>query len=99
MSARLAARGRASARTGRRAIHAPNAGRVAAGFLLIAVGLSLFPAYLHLLGWGYLAIVFLADGMFIYAALHSAANPSRSQRVTKYGMIVALGAFLAGAFL
>ncbi len=92
-------RGDADRRTLPQRIGGANAGRVAAGFLLIAVGLSLFPAYLRVLGWGYLAIVFLADGMFIYAALHSAANPSRSQRVTKYGMIVALGAFLAGAFL
>jgi hypothetical protein len=37
--------------------------------------------------------------MFIYAALHSAANPTQSQRVTKYAMVVALVAFLAGGLL
>ncbi|HYU07108.1 MAG TPA: UbiA family prenyltransferase [Thermoplasmata archaeon] len=80
-------------------VGALNAGFAAAGFLVIAVGLSLFPAYFGVLGLGYLVVVLLADGMFIYAALHSAANPSRSQRVTKYAMIVALAAFLAGAFV
>jgi len=52
---------------------------------------------LHVLSVAYAALVIPADGMFIYAALHSAANPARSQRVAKYGMIVALAAFLAGA--
>src|SRR6266571_1434149 len=80
-------------------VGAANAGFAAAGFLVVAVGLSLFPAYFGVLGLGYLVVVLLADGMFIYAALHSAANPSRSQRVTKYAMIVALAAFLAGAFV
>ncbi len=80
-------------------VGAANAGFAAAGFLVVAVGLSLFPTYLGVLGLGYLVVVLLADGMFIYAALHSAANPSRSQRVTKYAMIVALAAFLAGAFV
>src|SRR3990170_634306 len=42
------------------------------------------------------ALVVPADGMFIYAALYSAARPTASQRVAKYGMIVALVAFLAG---
>ncbi len=80
-------------------VGAANAGFAATGFLVIAVGLSLFPSYFGVLGLGYLIVVLVADGMFIYAALHSAANPSRSQRVTKYAMIVALAAFLAGAFV
>ncbi len=80
------------------------AGGVAAVALLIGVAWSLLPLLQRILfiGYGnlaYAALVVPADGMFIYAALHSAANPGRSQRVTKYGMIVALAAFLAGAFL
>jgi 4-hydroxybenzoate polyprenyltransferase len=62
------------------------------------VVLSLVPLVLGVLSVWYAILVIPADGMFIYAALHSAANPSRSQRVTKYAMIVALVAFLAGAF-
>jgi len=75
------------------------AGIVAAICLLIGVALSLVPFAFGVLSLGYAILVIPADGMFIYAALHSAANPARSQRVTKYGMIVALAAFLAGAFV
>jgi len=75
------------------------AGFVAAIALFVGVALSLVPLALGVLSLGYAILVIPADGMFIYAALHSAANPARSQRVTKYGMIVALAAFLAGAFV
>jgi geranylgeranylglycerol-phosphate geranylgeranyltransferase len=85
-------------RTLPRRIGARAAGAVAAFALFASVGLGALPLLLQVLGWGYAILVIPADGMFIYAALHSAANPSRSQRATKYGMIVALAAFLAGAF-
>lgn len=75
------------------------AGRVAALCLGTGVVLSVVPWYTGLLHWAYAPIVLVADGMFIYAAFYSAANPSRAQRVTKYGMVVALLAFLAGALL
>jgi geranylgeranylglycerol-phosphate geranylgeranyltransferase len=75
------------------------AGAVAALVLVLGVALSALPLYFRVLGVGYAILVVPADGMFIYAAFHSAANPARSQRVTKYAMIVALAAFLAGAFL
>lgn len=81
-----------------RRIGARPAGLVAGALLLAAVVLSWVPLVLGTLLWGYALLVIPADGMFIYAAFHSAANPSRSQRVTKYGMIIALAAFLAGAF-
>jgi geranylgeranylglycerol-phosphate geranylgeranyltransferase len=74
------------------------AGLLAAIALLAGAALSSLPLLFQVLGWGFAILVLPADGMFIYAALHSAANPSRSQRVTKYAMIVALAAFLAGAF-
>jgi len=80
-------------------IGAAKAGRLAATCLLAAVALSVLPLYYRLFGLGYAILVALADGMFIYAAFHSAAKPAVSQRVTKYGMIVALAAFLAGALL
>jgi geranylgeranylglycerol-phosphate geranylgeranyltransferase len=78
-------------------IGARRAGIAAAAALAIGVVLSLLPLVLRVLSLGYAILAIPADGMFIYAALHSAANPSRSQRVTKYAMIVALAAFLAGA--
>jgi len=82
-----------------RRIGASRAGAVAALTLALCVALSFLPLYFGVLGIGYAILVLPADGMFIYAALHSATNPARSQRVTKYAMIVALAAFLAGAFL
>ena len=72
------------------------AGLVATGAFVAGVVLSVVPWRLGLLGTGYGIVVLVADGMFIYAALYSAAQPGRSQRVAKYGMIVALVAFLAG---
>jgi len=82
-----------------RRIGASRAGLVAGLALALCVALSFLPLYFGVLGIGYAVLVLPADGMFMYAALHSAANPARSQRVTKYAMIVALAAFLAGAFL
>jgi len=75
------------------------AGGVAAAALLAAVALSAVPWALGILHGSYAVVVLPADGMFIYAALYSAANPARSQRVTKYAMVVALIAFLAGGLL
>ncbi len=78
-------------------IGAAGAGSVAAAALVAGVVLSIVPWYTGILGWAYGPVVLVADGMFIYAAFYSAANPARSQRVTKYAMVVALFAFLAGA--
>ncbi|MCI4371227.1 MAG: UbiA family prenyltransferase [Thermoplasmata archaeon] len=92
-------RGDVDRRTLPKRIGIRNAGLVAAITLLAGVVLSIVPFLTQVLSWSYAALVIPADGMFIYAAFHSARNPSRSQRVTKYGMIVALAAFLAGAFV
>ena len=77
-------------------IGARRAGLVATSAFTAAVVLSVVPWSLQILGFPYAALVVPADGMFIYAALYSAARPTASQRVAKYGMIVALVAFLAG---
>ncbi len=92
-------RGDVDRRTLARRIGVRGAGILAAVSLLAGVALSAVPIGFRILSFGYALLVLPADGMFIYAALHSAANPSRAQRVTKYGMIVALAAFLAGAFV
>ena len=80
-------------------IGAAPAGRVAAAALLAGVALSVLPWIAGILTWPYAIVVLFADGMFIYAAFHSAGRPALSQRVTKYGMVVALIAFLAGGLL
>ncbi len=74
----------------------PAAGRVAQAFLVAAVALSLLPFALGTLGVAYLAIVGVADAIFIYAALYSTRSPGRSERAMKVAMVVALVAFLAG---
>jgi len=89
-------RGDVDRRTLPRRIGARNAGWVAAAAFAAGVAMSVVPWSLGLLGLWYAVVVVVADGMFIYAALHSAARPARSQRVAKYAMIVALAAFLAG---
>lgn len=77
-------------------IGARPAGVLAALAFAAAVALSVVPWSSGLVAPAYAAIVVVADGMFIYAALHSAARPARAQRVAKYAMVVALAAFLAG---
>ena len=86
-------------RTLPRRIGAAPAGRVAAAALVAGVALSAVPWAANVLSWAYAVVVLPADGMFIYAAFYSAANPARSQRITKAAMAVALVAFLAGALL
>ncbi len=80
-------------------IGAMPAGRIAAAALAAGVALSALPWALSILPWPYAVVVLPADGMFIYAAFYSAARPALSQRVTKYGMVVALFAFLVGGLL
>ncbi|TMK44026.1 MAG: hypothetical protein E6G55_11790, partial [Actinobacteria bacterium] len=82
-----------------RRLGVPKAARVATALFLAGVLLSFVPVVLGLFGWAYLAIVLSADGIFIYSGLYSARNPGRAQRTAKYGMIVALVAFLAGGLL
>ena len=75
------------------------AGGVAAGAFVAGAAFSLVPFALRLFGLAYLGVVLVADIMFIYAGAYSARNPGRAQRVAKYGMLVALVAFLVGGRL
>jgi len=77
-------------------IGARPAGVVAALAFAAGVAFSVVPWSFGLMAPAYAAIVVVADGMFIYAALRSATRPARAQRVAKYAMVVALAAFLAG---
>lgn len=79
------------------------AARVAAASFVLAVGLSGLPPALQMLGLlprlglAYLPVVLVADAILIYAARNSTRRPGLSQRAAKYGMMVALLAFLVGA--
>jgi len=72
------------------------AGFIAALSFIIGVTLSPLPFTTNVLGTSYLGIVVLADGIFIYCAWFAAIKPNQVSRVAKYGMVVALIAFLIG---
>ncbi len=76
-----------------------NAGLMAAGAFFVGVILSPFPFTTGVLGPAYLGIVAVADGIFIYCSWFSSAKPTQVSRAAKYGMVVALIAFLAGGAL
>ena len=75
------------------------AGFIAASSFILAVILSALPFTTGILGAAYIGIVLVADAIFIYCAWFSAENPSRVSDASKYGMVVALIAFLAGGAL
>ncbi len=66
---------------------------LASAFILVAIFLSPLPWLLGMLNINYLAIVALADAVFIYSLF---VDPKRNQRFTKIAMVLALVAFLAG---
>ncbi len=80
-------------------IGARNAGIVASAAFLIAVSLSFEPVVLGIFGIEYLVAVLFADAIFIYCSIVHFRNPKQGQRWAKYGMLVALIAFLLGGLL
>jgi len=82
-----------------RRIGVPRAGAVAAACFVAGAAFSIVPPILGLFGLPYFGIVLVADTIFIYSGAVSAKNPARAQRAAKYGMVVALIAFLAGGLL
>lgn len=80
-------------------IGATRAGWVASTAFLIAVSLSFEPVVAGLFGLEYLAMVLVADAIFIYCSIVHFRNPRQGQRWAKYGMLVALAAFLVGGLL
>ncbi|MFA5313994.1 MAG: UbiA family prenyltransferase [Methanomassiliicoccales archaeon] len=76
-----------------------NASIVAAFVTLMAVALSSEPFLAGTFGLGYMLIVLVADAIFIYASVIQFQNPRQGQKLAKYGMLVALLAFLIGGLL
>lgn len=66
---------------------------VASIFIIIAVILSPLPFLLGFLGIEYLAIVLIANVLFIYSIFQ---DPKKNQKITKIAMLIALIAFLIG---
>lgn len=75
-----------------------NASIVASLAIISAVSISPLPFVTNTFGLGYLASVLVADAIFIYAAVVQFRNPRQGQKFAKYGMLVALVAFLLGGF-
>lgn len=73
-----------------------NAGIVGSVAFVVAVALSPFPYLTEMFGSGYLLVVLVADAIFIYCSIVHFRNPTRGQQFAKYGMLVALVAFLLG---
>jgi geranylgeranylglycerol-phosphate geranylgeranyltransferase len=73
-----------------------NAGIMGSIAFLAAVSLSPVPYLTNIFGAGYLLVVLAADAIFIYCSIVHFRNPTRGQKFAKYGMLVALVAFLIG---
>ena len=73
-----------------------NAGIVAAAFYIAGPILSILPIIDHSMGPLY-PVVFVADAIFIYAAIILFNDPHKSQKSAKVAMMVALVAFILGA--
>jgi len=80
-------------------IGARNAGIGASVSFLVAVALSPLPYFDDTFGVWYLAVVLFADATFIYCAIVHFQNPTKGQKMAKYGMLLALLAFLIGGLL
>jgi geranylgeranylglycerol-phosphate geranylgeranyltransferase len=63
---------------------------------LAAVALSPVPYLTGMFGPGYLVTVLVCDAIFIYSSIVHFENPKKGQTWAKYGMAVALIAFLIG---
>ncbi len=64
----------------------------------LAIMFSIPPPFLGVFNYYYLAVVLLADAIFIYCATLLIRNPARTSSMAKIGMVVALFAFLIGGF-
>jgi geranylgeranylglycerol-phosphate geranylgeranyltransferase len=73
-----------------------NAGIAGSIAFIVAVALSPVPYLTDMFGSGYLLTVLVADAIFIYCSIIHFQNPTRGQQLAKYGMLVALVAFLIG---
>lgn len=69
---------------------------VAVAFLAVAVIASPVPYLVGTFGISYLAVVAVADALFIYGAVESFDDATAGQTYLKYGMFIAAAAFVVG---
>jgi len=73
---------------------------IATIFIVAAVAMSPFPFWpLDTMGWPYLAVVMAANVVFLYSLIILRREPGAAQRAHKYGMMLALLAFLVGSLV
>lgn len=75
---------------------------IAGAFLIVVVMLSFVPYLLGLFLWTYVPIILVADLIFLYSTVKIFKNPdpktaANVQKLLKFGMFVALLAFILGA--
>lgn len=80
-------------------IGAKNAGIIASISFIIAVALSPLPYLDGTFGIWYMGGVLFADATFIYCSIVHFRNPTQGQKMAKYGMLLAMLAFLVGGIL
>lgn len=69
-------------------------------FIMAAVAMSPFPFWpLETMGWSYLAVVMVSNVVFLYSLILLRKEPREAQRFHKYGMLLALLAFLVGSLV
>jgi len=70
---------------------------LALALVFIAIALSVVAFYpLGILGWGYFAVVLVADALFVGSMPLLFRNPRQAREMWKYAMLVALIAFVVG---
>jgi geranylgeranylglycerol-phosphate geranylgeranyltransferase len=70
---------------------------LALALVFIAIALSVAAFYpLGILGWGYFAVVLVADALFVGSMPLLFRNPRQAREMWKYAMLVALIAFIVG---
>jgi geranylgeranylglycerol-phosphate geranylgeranyltransferase len=70
----------------------------AIALILVAIALSPVPFWpMGTMGWPYLVVVVVADGVFLYSLAILRTDPRGAQGIHKVGMTLALLAFLAGS--
>ena len=67
------------------------------GFIILGVTLSPLPYYFDVLSKAYLPLVGIADAIFLYS-IFEIPSPTFAKTSIKVGMVIALWAFLVGAF-
>lgn len=71
---------------------------VAISFIIFSIIISFIPYISGLLSAYYLILVVISDLMFLFSCFILMPNPTRSQKIMKIAMFVAIIAFLVGAF-